>query len=532
MRPTETLGLLRLVSRLRAGARQRPERLRALQDRQLRAAVAHAYEEIPFYRELWDEYGLRPSDVVGVADLRRLPIVTAGVARDAAASGALVSRRVRPSSRPVLYTSGSSGQPTAVACGATDQWLWWAFGMRTALEHGVRRRETTLRFDPHPGLPHPLRRVDVSRTTWVSTALPSRQLLARFVETGPAVIVGTPTSLRQLCEAIEADGVSARRPRAVFAEGEILDAATRETVRSNVGVDPISVYGLTEVGYVAWQCERREGFHLNAEAYVAEVLADGRPAAPGELGSARRHGHARSGQAVAALRHRRPGDRRRWRVCVREVAADHCLHRGPRHRRRARAGRPSRHDPSDRGRPRRRGAPGTVPDSTRKLRIASTSRSPTRPRATPSSHACALCSARSSCTSALGCLRLRPARTRPTSCPRPSRCAWVHRRPQPGNPLLGCTHRDSLDPVDEPVGAAPHDADAVSACLPVHRVRDSELGRTALTGQRGDLDGLHRLGGGDRSSAGLPAGIPGHLPANWPNRGLQAPSARQPRDAP
>jgi phenylacetate-CoA ligase len=157
--------------------------------------------------------------------------------------------------------------------------------MRTSLEHGVRRRETTLRFDPHPGLPHPLRRVGVLRTTWVSTALPTRQLLARFVETEAAVVVGTPTSLRQLCEAIEADGVSARTPRAVFAEGEILDAATRKTVRSNVGVDPVSVYGLTEVGYVAWQCERREGFHVNAEAYVAEVLADGRPAAPGELGT-------------------------------------------------------------------------------------------------------------------------------------------------------------------------------------------------------------------------------------------------------
>jgi hypothetical protein len=33
MRPTEALGLLRLVSGLRAGARERPESLRALQDR-------------------------------------------------------------------------------------------------------------------------------------------------------------------------------------------------------------------------------------------------------------------------------------------------------------------------------------------------------------------------------------------------------------------------------------------------------------------------------------------------------------------
>jgi phenylacetate-CoA ligase len=285
MRPSEALEILRLVRTLRAGARMPPERLRALQDRQLRSAVAHAYAEIPFYRELWSKHGVEPADIRGVDDLDRLPVVSAADARAGAAHGRLLSRRVRTANQPVLYTSGSSGAAIAYSCGPGDRWLWWALGMRTSLEHGIRGRERTLRFDPHPGLPRPFGGLGVSRTTWASSDLPDGELLAHFAETQAAVVVATPTSLRQLCRAITAAGISVPKPRAVFAEGEILDGATRDTVRTTVGVDPVSVYGLTEVGYVAWQCERREEFHVNAEAYVAEVLADGRPAAAGELGA-------------------------------------------------------------------------------------------------------------------------------------------------------------------------------------------------------------------------------------------------------
>ena len=47
---------------------------------------------------------------------------------------------------------------------------------------------------------------------------------------------------------------------------------------------PVDLYGLTEIGYVAWQCELRDALHVNAAAFLVEVLRDKRPAAPGELG--------------------------------------------------------------------------------------------------------------------------------------------------------------------------------------------------------------------------------------------------------
>src|SRR5687767_3845367 len=47
-----------------------------LQARRVRAIVAHAYEQVPHYREFMDREGLRPSDFRTADDLARFPVVT------------------------------------------------------------------------------------------------------------------------------------------------------------------------------------------------------------------------------------------------------------------------------------------------------------------------------------------------------------------------------------------------------------------------------------------------------------------------
>ena len=39
-----------------------PSQMQELRDRKLRELVAHAYEQIPFYRRLLDERGVKPSE--------------------------------------------------------------------------------------------------------------------------------------------------------------------------------------------------------------------------------------------------------------------------------------------------------------------------------------------------------------------------------------------------------------------------------------------------------------------------------------
>jgi phenylacetate-CoA ligase len=52
-----------------------------LQDRSLRAAVVHAYENVPFYRRFWDKQGFYAGSVRDIQDLERIPIIDSPMVR-------------------------------------------------------------------------------------------------------------------------------------------------------------------------------------------------------------------------------------------------------------------------------------------------------------------------------------------------------------------------------------------------------------------------------------------------------------------
>lgn len=258
-----------LLRELRAS--RSPDQLAALQDDLLREAVARA-AELPFYRRFWDAHGFDATGFGGLEDLQRIPISSKEHARELFSSDAGAAR---------FHTSGSSGSRLGVPRGSVEQRLWRASGLAAWLEHGYRWSDVTLRFDSQAAPSHPLQRVGISRTVWVPVELSPDEHVRRLQEVRPDVVVGTPTILRGVCKAWND---SPPRPRIVFSQGEVLDAGTRATIERVFEASPVDLYGLTELGYVAWQCELRDALHVNTAAFLVEVLRDERPAAPGELG--------------------------------------------------------------------------------------------------------------------------------------------------------------------------------------------------------------------------------------------------------
>jgi phenylacetate-CoA ligase len=273
-----------LLHRLRANVRARPEGLIALQDDLLRRAVAHAAAHVPFYRRFWAERGFRPAGFRGLADLERIPIVDSATVKQAARNGELLAEGCRPEACTHLDSSGSSGKTTRIWKGPLEERLRRAVGLRIWFEHGFRWRDVTAQFQILPGPSLLLQKLGISRKIWISTAEPVAVQRARFLATAAELVVGTPTALRALCHALRAAAVCPVRPRVVFAAGELLDAATHRLVSATLGVPPVAIYGQTEVGYVAWQCERRAAFHLNADTHLVETRQADGPALPGELG--------------------------------------------------------------------------------------------------------------------------------------------------------------------------------------------------------------------------------------------------------
>jgi phenylacetate-CoA ligase len=75
--------------------------------------LAHAYENVAFYRELFDRHGVRPGQIRGVADIGRIPVVTKQDLR-AAPVRSTVARGYDLARLLTAKTSGSSGEPFEV----------------------------------------------------------------------------------------------------------------------------------------------------------------------------------------------------------------------------------------------------------------------------------------------------------------------------------------------------------------------------------------------------------------------------------
>ncbi len=107
----------------------------------LRAVMAYAYANAPFYRRKWDEAGVHPDHVRSLDDFERVPVVTkAELLESQTRAGPFGDYLCIPESdvHHIHGTSGTTGRPTMFAIGRGD-WqaiannharVMWAMGIR------------------------------------------------------------------------------------------------------------------------------------------------------------------------------------------------------------------------------------------------------------------------------------------------------------------------------------------------------------------------------------------------------------------
>jgi len=83
--------------------RRSPAELAAMQDDSIRALVAHAFEKVPYYRDVMRERKLGPDDICGNCRSSRKPSSTSRPnASSPPTGGPVISGRRTPPARPVL----------------------------------------------------------------------------------------------------------------------------------------------------------------------------------------------------------------------------------------------------------------------------------------------------------------------------------------------------------------------------------------------------------------------------------------------
>ena len=66
--------------------------------------------------------------------------------------------------------------------------------------------------------------------------------------------------------------------------GSLLDRNARITLEKAFQAEVFDYYAATESGLIAWECSEHNGYHINIDAVLVEIVNKDRPALPGEPG--------------------------------------------------------------------------------------------------------------------------------------------------------------------------------------------------------------------------------------------------------
>jgi phenylacetate-CoA ligase len=98
------------------------------------------------------------------------------------------------------------------------------------------------------------------------------------------LIDGYAESFNVLAQYIKTRGLDRVRPKGIISSAQVLPPQSRATIAEAFGCGVFDKYGSREFSGIAYECEAHDGHHVVAESYIVEILKDGAPAKPGELG--------------------------------------------------------------------------------------------------------------------------------------------------------------------------------------------------------------------------------------------------------
>jgi len=271
--------------KVRKAERLTSSQLAELQNRRLRAIVKHAYENVSYYHKLFSSSGVKPEDIRTKEDLPRIPITTKKILQklpitERVAKGVDINKCV------ISRTSGSTGEPLDTIL--SERELSYRIAMQTRV-YGLNLTEKKVNIlnpEPSPSKGSPamifrrlrkyLNCLGLWRRYYFSLFEEPRELVSKLLEIKPDVIETQPSTMRLICEYVKRENIHEITPKSIFTRAELLSGEDRKRIETIFGVRLIDLYGVSEFGIVAWECDKHQGYHINSDIVIVEAIRENR----------------------------------------------------------------------------------------------------------------------------------------------------------------------------------------------------------------------------------------------------------------
>lgn len=278
----EALELRRLMNNRRLS----PTQLEAVRDRKLQAMIRHAYENVPYYRSLFQSVGLLPEDIRTVKDLQHIPITTKDDLRTAGVER-ITAKGIDLAACQVVHTSGTTGKPFAIHLTRRDLRARKLIEFRTLLSIGFRPQDRLAVLGP--AQPHAMRfhqRLGFYRSVNISPTLSLDDQIDLLKRSRPTILWAYPTVLKALLCRVNYRLDAVACPRMLITSAEVCDDMLKARIHGNLKIEMLNFYAANEVGRIATECLAHEGLHVNEDHVILECLNSKHPAEPGVSGEA------------------------------------------------------------------------------------------------------------------------------------------------------------------------------------------------------------------------------------------------------
>jgi len=265
-----------------------------LQRDKLQSLLQYAYQYVPYYRRTFDKVHFNPGDLGrDLANLSRIPILTKAMVREHW-NELLTTEPKRLQKLSKLSTSGSTGLPLIFMQDADFRdsvtadiqrhmgWAGWKLGEPQAVIWGA------------PFTSSRQRQVRTHMIDWVwnrnqiNAFMMTEQSMAAFAEQvrrkKARILFGYASSVQRFAQFVQSSQYKGLTFDGVFTGAELLLPLVREYLEETFQCQVFNHYGTNELGGMACECAEHKGLHISVENSYVEILKEGYPTRPGEVG--------------------------------------------------------------------------------------------------------------------------------------------------------------------------------------------------------------------------------------------------------
>ncbi|MBD3182823.1 phenylacetate--CoA ligase family protein [Candidatus Poribacteria bacterium] len=272
---------------------QSPEEIQELQRQSLAKLLCQCYQNVPFYRNVFDECDFKPWENITVADLQKLPVIDKETVQNNreqfksedweatqprwGSTGGTTSRALQ------FYISRATHSSTIASVMLQWQDAGYKLGDKmiylggASLYPGLGNLKTWLY--------HKLQRL-VTLSSFDITEEHLRKYVKQIRKSKAHFLRGYASSIYVLAKYLIDNNITDLHIEAVFTTAETLFPHYRKTIQQAFGCEVYNEYGARDGGILAFECSQHTGLHINALTCLVEIVDDDNNLLPtGETGN-------------------------------------------------------------------------------------------------------------------------------------------------------------------------------------------------------------------------------------------------------